>query len=47
MKIKLYMLISLLTFFTLLIGHGSLSIQDIVRAIDPVNPDQHLIEDEK
>ena len=45
MKIKLYMSISLCTFFTLLIGHGSLSIQDIVRAIDPVNPDQHLIED--
>ena len=45
MKIKLYISIPLLTFFTLLMGHGSLSIQDIVREIDPVNPDQHLIED--
>ena len=45
MKIKLYILTSLLSFIALLMGHGSLNIQDIVKGIDPINPDQHLVED--
>ena len=37
MKIKLYISTSLLTFIALLMGHGSINIQDIVKGIDPIN----------
>ena len=45
MKLKLYILTFLFTFISLLTAHGNLSTQDLVKAIDSVNPNQHLVED--